>query len=234
MSKRVAIIVTSNARLGNTGKVTGIWAEELAIPYYALRDAGVEVEIASPLGGEVPFEPSSLKAAGQNEATVERFLADPVAQGKVAATRMASELDIAEFDALFLPGGHGTMWDLPDNSGVTHAVETAFAAGKPIAAVCHGPAGLTTARRSDGESILAGKRVSGFTNDEENEAGLSEVVPFLLETRMRELGGHFEKAPNWQPFAVCDGKLITGQNPASSKLVADHLLGALGVSGKKN
>jgi putative intracellular protease/amidase len=230
MSKRVLMIVTSHSTMGDTGKATGIWAEELAAPYYIFQDAGMEVEIASPKGGKVPFDPASIKPQGQNEASIERFLADPVAQRKVAESLVAMAVDTAGFDAVFLPGGHGAMWDLPNDAGVTRAVEAAFAANKVIAAVCHGPAGLVTAKRPDGKSILFGKQVNGFTNEEEAAAGQIAVVPFLLETRMRELGGKFEKAPNWQVFAVRDGQLITGQNPNSSTLVAQHVLAALDAS----
>lgn len=227
MSKKILMIVTSNARLGDTGKTTGIWAEELAVPYYALLDAGYAVELASPAGGLVPIDPGSLKSKGENDAAVERFLGDADAQRKAAATHMASAVQMSAFDAVFLPGGHGTMWDLPNDVGVTRVIEQAFAADKVIGAVCHGAAGLVSAKRADGRSILAGKRVNSFTDAEEAAVGLTSVVPFPLETRMRELGGLFESAPNWQPFAVRDGKLVTGQNPQSSALVAKHVLKAL-------
>ncbi|HZX30542.1 MAG TPA: type 1 glutamine amidotransferase domain-containing protein, partial [Rhodocyclaceae bacterium] len=216
--------------MGQSGKATGIWADELVIPYYALLDVGIAVELASPRGGAVPFDPASLKAQGQNPPLVERFLADPAAQAAVRSTSVAADLNAASFDAVFFPGGHGTMWDLPEDAGVTRAVETAFAQGKIVAAVCHGPAGLVTAKGPDGRSILAGKRVNCFTDAEEEAAGLAAVVPFRLESRLRELGGHFEAAPSWQPFAVRDGNLITGQNPMSSGLVANLVLEALAAS----
>lgn len=228
MSQRILMIVTSHARLGDSGKPTGIWAEELAVPYYTLRDAGVQVEIASPAGGAAPLDPASLKPVGQNPPVIERFLADESAQRALAHTRVAADVDMAGFDALFFPGGHGTMWDLPHDAGVTRAAEQAFAAGKPIASVCHGAAGLVSARRADGRSIVEGLRVNSFTDAEEAEVGLTQVVPFALEQRLRELGARFEGAPNWQPFAVRDGLLITGQNPQSSALVAQQLLRALG------
>ncbi len=227
MRKRILMIVTSHSTMGASGKATGVWAEELTAPYYIFLDAGMEVEIASPKGGKVPFDPASIKPKGQSEAHIERFLADPAAQRKVADTLVAAAADARGFDAVFFPGGHGAMWDLPNDAGVTRAVEAAFAAGKVIAAVCHGAAGLVTARRADGKSILFGKQVNGFTDAEEAAAGQTEVVPFLLETRMRELGGKFQKAPNWQVFAVRDGQLITGQNPNSSALVAQYILAAL-------
>lgn len=229
MKPRILMIVTSNARLGDTGKPTGLWAEELAAPYYALVDAGAEVTLASPAGGPAPIDPGSVKPRGENDAVVERFLADNALQARVAATPRAADFDGAQFDAVFLPGGHGTMWDLPVDAGVTRAVERAFATGKLVASVCHGAAGLVTARRPDGQSIVKDLRVNSFTDAEEVAVGLQQVVPFMLETRLRELGGRFEGAANWQPFAIRDGQLITGQNPQSSRLVAQLLLEALGV-----
>lgn len=227
MSSRILMIVTSNARMGDTGQPTGLWAEELAVPYYALADAGVEVTLASPAGGPAPIDPGSIKPVGQNDPVVERFLADTLLQARIAATPKASEFDGAAFDAVFFPGGHGTMWDLPVDAGVTRAVERAFAARKLIASVCHGAAGLVTAKRPDGHSIVKDLRVNSFTDAEEKAVGLEKVVPFLLETRLRELGGRFEGTGNWQPFALRDGQLITGQNPQSSHLVAQSLLAAL-------
>lgn len=227
MTSRILMIVTSNARMGDTGQPTGLWAEELAVPYYALADAGVEVTLASPAGGPAPIDPGSIKPVGQNDPVVERFLADTLLQARIAATPKASEFDGAAFDAVFFPGGHGTMWDLPVDAGVTRAVERAFADGKLIASVCHGAAGLVTAKRPDGQSIVKDLRVNSFTDAEEKAVGLEKVVPFLLETRLRELGGRFESTGNWQPFALRDGQLITGQNPQSSHLVAQSLLAAL-------
>jgi len=227
MTSRILIIVTSNARLGDTGKPTGFWAEELAAPYYALTDAGAQVDFASPAGGAAPLDPGSVKPAGENDAVVERFLADSALQTRLATTPRISDLDVGAYDALFFPGGHGTMWDLPGHPGVTHAVERAFATGKVIASVCHGAAGLVSARRPDGRPIVAGKRVNSFTDAEEAAVGLTGVVPFALETRLRELGGQFEGAAKWQPFVVRDGQLVTGQNPQSSALVAAAVLEAL-------
>jgi len=221
------MIVTSNARMGDTAQPTGLWAEELAVPYYALADAGLAVTLASPAGGPAPIDPGSVKPIGHNDPVVERFLADAALQARIAATAKVADLDGADFDAVFFPGGHGTMWDLPQDAGVTRAVERAFAAKKLIASVCHGAAGLVTARRPDGQSIVKDLRVNSFTNAEEAAVGLTEVVPFLLETRLRELGGRFEGTSNWQPFAIRDGQLITGQNPQSSHRVAQALLAAL-------
>jgi putative intracellular protease/amidase len=233
MSQRVLIIATSHTSLGTSGKPTGVWAEELVLPYYQLIDAGAAVEIASPKGGALAFDPSSIKPAGQNDALIERFLADPVAQAKAHATHVAAAVDASGFDAVFFPGGHGAMWDLPVDAGVTRAAEAAFAAGALIASVCHGAAGLVTARRADGKPIVEGKRINSFTDAEEDAVGLSAVVPFRLESRLRELGAVFEGAPNWQPFAVRDGQFITGQNPQSSKLVAEHVVEALGLTSLK-
>ena len=230
MSKKVLMIVTSNDKMGNTGKSTGIWAEEFAVPYYALVDAGVEVELASPAGGTAPIEPMSLKEKGQNEPAVDRFLSDAAVQARIAATHKVADVDVTPFDAIFFPGGHGTMWDLPVDAGVTHAVEQADAAGKIIASVCHGAAGLVTAKRSDGKPVVAGRRINSFTDAEEDAVGLTNVVPFRLESRLRELGANFEGAPNWQAFAVLDGRFITGQNPQSSGLVAQRVLEALGIT----
>lgn len=224
---RILMIVTSNAVMGESGKPTGFWAEELAAPYYALRDAGAQITLASPAGGQAPVDPGSLKPKGQNDPVVERMLADDELQTALAHTAIASTVKGAAFDAVFFPGGHGTMWDLPGDPGVRSAVETAFAAGKIVAAVCHGPAGLVSAKRPDGASILEGKRVSAFTNEEEDAAGLTNAVPFLLESRVRELGARFEGAPAWTAFAVRDGQLVTGQNPQSSHKVADLVLQAL-------
>jgi putative intracellular protease/amidase len=233
MSKRILFITTSNDRMGDHGKPTGVWAEELAAPYFAFIDAGASVEIASPRGGVVPIDPSSLKPAGQNDAVVERWLADPQAQRMAGATRIAGEMDGAGFDAVFLPGGHGTMWDLPGDRGVARAIETAFAAGKVVASVCHGAAGLVGARRPDGQPLVEGRQVNSFTDSEETAVGLASVVPFKLESRLRELGGRFDAAPDWQPHVVRDGQLITGQNPQSALLVADRVLDALGLTKDK-
>ena len=227
MSKQILMVVTSNSTMGSSGKATGIWAEELALPYCAFIDAGHSVTLVSPLGGAVPIDAGSVKAQGSNHASVDRFLSDTKAQAAVANTLKAEGVNAARFDALFFPGGHGTMWDLPSDAGVTRAVEEAFAAHKIIASVCHGAAGLVSAKRPDGLSIVAGKRVNSFTDSEEEAVGLTTVVPFQLESRLRSLGGVFENAANWQTFAVRDGWLITGQNPQSSALVAQLVLAAL-------
>lgn len=224
---QVLMILTSHDRLGDTGKPTGFWAEEVAVPYFTLVDAGVMVDLASPLGGRAPVDPGSLKPVGQNAEVVERFLADAGLQSALAQTRRAHHVDAARYDAIFFPGGHGTMWDLPVDAGVTRAVESAFATGRLIASVCHGAAALVTARRPDGKPIVEGMRVNAFTDAEETAVGLNGIVPFALESRLRELGAHFVAGEMWQPFVVSDGLLLTGQNPQSSALVAQRLLEAL-------
>jgi putative intracellular protease/amidase len=229
MSRKILMICTSAARMGDTGKATGVWAEELAVPYFAFIDRGAAVDIASPLGGVIPIDPTSVKAAGSNPPIIERFLADTKLQALLANTRAARDVDAATYDAVFFPGGHGTMWDLPGDAGVTRAVEAAFAANKLIASVCHGAAGLVSARRPDGKPVVHGARVNSFTDAEEAAVGLTAVVPFALETRLRDLGAAFEGAPMWQAFAVRDGQFVTGQNPQSSALVAEGLLAALGL-----
>lgn len=228
---RILIILTSNARFGDTGRPTGWWAEEFALPYYAFTDAGAQVQLASPAGGAAPVDPGSVKPRGQNEPSVERWLADEALQKRLATTTRAADVDLAGFDALYFPGGHGTVFDLPHDAGVTRAVEQFFAAGKLVATVCHGAAALVSAKRADGRSVVQGRRVNAFTDAEEAAAGLTQAVPFLLETRLRELGANFEGAANWQPHVVRDGMLITGQNPQSSAVVAKALLEALTTVG---
>jgi putative intracellular protease/amidase len=211
-----------------TGKPTGIWAEELTTPYYALQDAGFEVVLASPLGGVPPFAEGSVKTpVDANEGSVKCFLQDAQAMAKFNATLKTVALNAADYSAVFLPGGHGTMWDTATDEATARLVSDSFNAGKPTAAVCHGPAGMVKAKRADGKSILFDKKVNGFTNAEETAAGLMDVVPFHLESAMRELGGVFESGPLWGAYAVRDGNLITGQNPASSALVAQHVVAAL-------
>lgn len=227
MTARMLMILTSTARMGSTERATGLWAEELAVPYYALRDAGLEVVLASTAGGAVPIDPSSVRPVGENEPVLERFLADTALQAQLRSTPTAASMALAPFAALFFPGGHGTMWDLPHDAGVTRLVAQAYAEQKYIAAVCHGVAGLVSAQRPEGGSIVQGRRVNCFTNAEEAAVGLTELVPFLLESRLRELGGVFEGAANWQAFALRDGPLITGQNPQSSAAVVQLLLQAL-------
>lgn len=229
MSKRILMILTSNNRMGEHDKPTGLWAEEFTAPYYALVDAGADVKLASPAGGPIPIDPTSMKPKGENEASVERYLGDKAVQALVQTTSKAADMNMGDFDAVFFPGGHGTMWDLPNDAGVKRIVEQADADGKIIASVCHGAAGLVSARRADGKSVVAGRKVNSFTDAEEVAVGLQDVVPFMLESRLRELGGVFEGGPNWQAYSVRDGHLITGQNPQSSEKIAHMVLKALGL-----
>jgi putative intracellular protease/amidase len=221
----ILIVTTSHAAMGDTGKSTGLWFEELATPYWVFRDAGADVTVASIAGGAVPIDATSLE--GEIADSVRRFQADPQAMAALENSPAVDALDAADYDAVFLPGGHGTMWDLPDSAALIRLLEAMWAAGKPVSAVCHGPAGLVNVRDADGRPIVAGRRVSCFTNSEEAAVGLADAVPFLLETRLGELGGRFEGAPDFQPFAVRDGQLVTGQNPASSAEVARLVLAAL-------
>lgn len=223
----ILFILTSQATMGVGGNPTGVWFEELATPYYAFIDAGVEVEIASIDGGRIPIDPNSLQAAGKNPASVERFLKDPVAMAKITQARKVDGLAADAYAAVFLPGGHGTMWDLPHSQPLAALLGQAWTGGKVVAAVCHGPAGLVGATDAAGKPLVAGRRVSAFTNAEEVAAGLHRTVPFALESRLRELGARYESGPDFQSFAVRDGRLVTGQNPASSEAVARLVLEAL-------
>lgn len=224
---QVLIILTSHDQLGDTGNKTGFWLEEFAAPYYALRDAGAQITLASPAGGQPPLDPSSDAPDAQTEAT-ERFRKDVGAQEELANTRKLADISAGDFDAVFFPGGHGPMWDLPDNATSIALVEQFLREDKPVAAVCHAPVALVNVRRPDGQSLVSGRRVTGFSNSEENAVGLSEVVPFLLEDRLRERGGVFSRAEDdFSPYVLVDGKLVTGQNPASSAPAANELLGLL-------
>jgi putative intracellular protease/amidase len=221
---KILIVTTSHRLLGDTGRPTGLWLEELATPYYTLADNGAELTLASIKGGAIPIDPKSREPEGGVPASVERFLADPKAVAVAKATPALSEINAGDYDAIFLPGGHGTMWDFPGSGALARAVGAALEAGRVVAAVCHGAAGLVSAKTDGGRPIVEGKRVSCFTDSEERVVGLTQVVPFLLETRLRALGAQIEKGPDFQPFAVRDGNLITGQNPASSERVAELVL----------
>ena len=227
-TKRILMVLTSHARMGDSGKATGLWAEEFAEPYYLFTDAGHTVEIATPAGGQVPFDPNSLKPQGENGGAVDRMLADRVVMERLAATARTTQFKASDFDAIFLPGGHGTMWDLPADAALAQLLQDAAGSGRIVAAVCHGPAGLVAAQDKNGRPLVAGRKVSAFTDEEEAAVGLQSVVPFALETRLRELGAEIDKVAPWQAHAVRDGFLITGQNPQSSRLVAEKTLEALG------
>jgi putative intracellular protease/amidase len=225
--KKVLIVLTSHDKLGDTGAKTGFWLEEFAAPYYALKDAGVVLTLASPLGGQPPIDPKSDDAGSQTEATL-RFKTDTSAQGLLASTLKLKDVSAADFDAVFYPGGHGPLWDLAEDATSIALIETMLKAGKPVAAVCHAPGVLRHPKGADGQSVVKGKKVTGFTNTEEEAAGLTAVVPFLVEDMLTQNGGVYSKAADWHPHVEIDGLLITGQNPASSEPVAKALLAALG------
>ena len=227
--KKVLIVLPSHDQLGNTGEKTGFWLEEFTSPYYKFIDNGYEVILASPKGGKPPIDPKSLKKENQSEST-ERFKMDKSVQDKLENTTVLSQVSARDFDTLFLPGGHGPMWDLSADKSIKQLVEDFYSDKKVISAVCHGPAGLLQATEQNGNSILKDKKVTGFTNDEESSVGLTKVVPFLLEDRMKELGGKFERGEDFKPYIVTDGQLITGQNPKSSSLAAEKVVEIL--SGK--
>lgn len=227
---KILIVTTSHASLGDTQKATGLWIEELTTPYYAFVDAGASVTVASIQGGAVPIDPGSQKADGENPPSVERFRGDQEFQQAIANTTALEEVNASEYDAVFLPGGHGTMWDLPKSDRLAQIISETLAQGRIVSAVCHGPAGLISAKTAAGEPVVKGRKVAAFTNSEENEVGLSETVPFLLESQLRELGADIQKAGNFEAFAVADGNLITGQNPMSSELVAEKVLSAISAA----
>lgn len=223
----ILFIVTTHAKMGSKGKETGLWLEELAVPYMLFTDAGAKVTIASLTGGDTPIDPQSIAPKGVNLPAVERFLSDPVAVSQLHNTFRLDSVWINDYAAVFLPGGHGTMWDTAKSSTLGEALSRAWSRGKIIAAVCHGPAGLITAKDISGKPLVAGRHVSAFTNSEETALGLNKAVPFLLENRLRKLGAEFLAGPDFEPYAVRDGNLITGQNPASSEAVARLVLEAL-------
>lgn len=224
--KKILMVLTSHDTLGSTGKPTGFWLEEFSTPYYVFKDAGAEVTLASPLGGQPPLDPKSDDPGSQTVST-RRFKADPAAQAELGATRTLSELDPADYDAVFYPGGHGPLWDLAEDPHSIALISAMVSAGKPVAAVCHGPGVLRHAKGPDGRFLVAGKQVTGFTNTEEEAVGLTDVVPFLVEDMLKGNGASFLRAPDWQPYVLSDGLLITGQNPASSDLAATALLARL-------
>lgn len=227
---KILVVLTSHDKLGDTGLKTGFWLEELAAPYYAFKDAGAELTLASPKGGQPPLDPKSSDPASQTDAT-RRFEADADAKAQLAATRVLADVSVDDYDAVFYPGGHGPLWDLAEDLHSIALIERALSAGKPVATVCHAPGVLRHVKDpSTGESVVRGKRVTGFTNSEEAAVELTEVVPFLVEDMLKTNGGRFERAPDWAPHVAVDGLLITGQNPASSEPVAEALLEKLGQS----
>ena len=223
---KILMVLTSHDRLGDTGKKTGFWLEEFAGPYYAFLDAGAAITVVSPLGGQPPLDPKSDEPDAQTVAT-RRFKADVAAQATLATTGRLDAVSAADFDAVFYPGGHGPLWDLAEDRASIALIEAMLAAGKPVVAVCHAPGVLRHAKSADGSPLVRGKAVTGFADSEEQAAGLTEVVPFLVEEMLRQNGGHYSKAADWQPHVVVDGLLITGQNPASSEPAAQALLSRL-------
>jgi putative intracellular protease/amidase len=226
MGKNILVVLTSHDRLGETGHQTGFWLEELATPYYVFKDAGAVVTLASPDGGKPPLDPKSDDVSSETPATI-RFKADTVANEQLANTAKLQDVDASNFDAVFYPGGHGPLWDLIDNKQSIKLIEAFWTQGKPVSAVCHAPIALVNAKDENGEFIVKGREVTGFTNEEEEAVGLTNIVPQLVEDVMIERGANYSKKESWASFACKDGNLITGQNPASSEAVAELLLKAL-------
>jgi putative intracellular protease/amidase len=220
---KILMVLTSHDTLGNTGKKTGFWLEEFAAPYYVFKDAGADITLASPKGGQPPLDPKSDEADSQTEAT-RRFKEDPAAQSALASTMNLSDVSADDFDAVFYPGGHGPLWDLAENRHSIRLIETMYAAGKPVSAVCHAPGVLRHAKAADGSPLVQGKKVTGFTNTEEAAVQLTDIVPFLVENELVKNGGKYSKGGDWQPYVLVDGNLITGQNPASSEPAAKEVL----------
>jgi putative intracellular protease/amidase len=220
---KILMVLTSHDQLGNTGRKTGFWLEELAAPYYAFRDAGAQVVLASPKGGQPPLDPKSNEPAFQTDAT-RRFEADATATTQLAATVRLDSVNQADFDTVFYPGGHGPLWDLAEDRHSIALIESFLAAHKPVALVCHAPGALRHVKTPEGRPLVEGRSVTGFTNTEEAAVELTDVVPFLVEDELKAKGGNFSRRDDWAPYVVGDGLLITGQNPASSAPAAELLL----------
>ena len=220
---KILMVLTSHDQLGNTGKKTGFWLEEFAAPYYILKDANAEITLASPKGGQPPLDPKSDEPEAQTEAT-KRFNQDRETQSLLANTIKISEVSADQFDAVFYPGGHGPLWDLSEDTDSIQLIESMYESGKPIAAVCHGPAVLRNTKAANGSPLVQGKSVTGFSNSEEAAVQLTNIVPFSIEDELNAKGGNYSKSEDWQSYTVTDGNLITGQNPASSESVAQSLL----------
>ena len=227
MAKKILMVLTSHAELGNTGHKTGFWVEEFAAPYYAFIDAGAEVTLASVKGGQPPIDPNSAAPDAATDAT-KRFDNDSAAQTLMANTKALSDVNASDFDAVFYPGGHGPLWDLVDNTDSISLIEDFIKTEKPVAAVCHASAVFLNAKNSDGSALVAGKKVTGFSNSEEAAVQLTDIVPLLVEDELIKKGGDYQKTDDWGVLALVDGLLITGQNPASSELAAQKLLTQLG------
>jgi putative intracellular protease/amidase len=228
---KILIVLTSHSDLGNTGTKTGFWIEEFAAPYYVLADAGVQITIASPKGGQPPIDPQSALESSQTDAT-RRFDKDPALIEKLAHTMRLQEVKVEDYDAVFYPGGHGPLWDLANDQTSIAIIESFYNQKKPIAFVCHAPGALIKAKLPNGDPLVKGKEVTGFSNSEEEAVQLTKVVPFLLEDEMQKLGAHYSKGANWGSYVKSDGLLITGQNPASSEATAKILLETLKHSRK--
>ena len=225
--KKVLFVLTSHDQLGDTGEKTGFWIEEFASPYYLLKDKGVAVTLASPKGGQPPIDPKSATVDFSTSAT-ERFNKDQETQALLSKTLKLDLVDQADYDAVFYPGGHGPLWDLAEDKNSIALIESFYNNNKPIGAVCHAPAIFKHTKDTNGNPLVKGKRVTGFTNTEEEAVQLTDIVPFLVEDMLKENGGIYSKGEDWSPYSVKEGNLITGQNPASSELVAGGLLEMLG------
>jgi len=223
---KILMVLTSHDTLGDTGRKTGFWLEEFAAPYYVFKDAGADITLASPKGGQPPIDPSSDDEGAQTDDT-RRFKADPQAQAQLATTLTLADVTEAGFDAIFYPGGHGPLWDLAEDADSKRLIEAFAAADRPVGAVCHAPAVFRHTLGADGKPLVNGRRVTGFTNTEEAAVGLTDIVPFLVEDMLKANGGTYEKGADWASFVLRDGKLVTGQNPASSVKVAEELLALL-------
>lgn len=229
---KILMVLTSHDTLGDTGRKTGFWLEELAAPYYVFKDIGATVTLASPLGGQPPLDPKSDEPSFQTDAT-ERFAADAEATAQLAATVRLDSVVPAEFDTVFYPGGHGPLWDLAEDRASIRLLETFLSAGRPVALVCHAPGVLRHVKGPDGASLVRDRRVTGFTNTEEEGVGLTDIVPFLVEDELIRLGGRFSRTEDWGVHTVTDGPLITGQNPASSAATAEQLLASLQAGARR-
>ena len=223
---KILMVLTSHDKLGDTGNKTGFWLEEFAAPYYVFKDAGAEITLASPKGGQPPLDPSSDADDAQTEAT-KRFKSDDAAQKELANTEVLSSISADGFDAIFYPGGHGPLWDLAEDKASINLIENFAASDRPVGAVCHAPAVFKHTKGTDDKPLVSGKTVTGFTNTEEEAVGLTDVVPFLVEDMLKTNGGTYKKGDDWASFVVTDGKLVTGQNPASSEEAAHKLLSLL-------
>jgi putative intracellular protease/amidase len=223
---KILMVLTSHDKLGDTGNKTGFWLEEFAAPYYVFKDAGAEITLASPKGGQPPLDPSSDADDAQTDET-KRFKSDDAAQKELANTEVLSSVSADGFDAIFYPGGHGPLWDLAEDKASINLIESFAASDRPVGAVCHAPAVFKHTKGTDDKPLVSGKTVTGFTNTEEEAVGLTDVVPFLVEDMLKTNGGAYKKGDDWASFVVTDGKLVTGQNPASSEEAAHKLLSLL-------